>query len=94
MSPPYGYPLVNEREEWFDRGGFSVQPNLLAGCLPYLDRDEPEIERETIERLLKIAPDEMVGLMRSIVTDPVTQIPSNARATSSAPPPLDIRDKR
>ena len=28
---------------WFDRGGFSMQPNLLAGLLPHLDRDEPEI---------------------------------------------------
>lgn len=43
MSPPYGYPIVDWEHEWFDRGGFSCQPNLLAGLLPYLDRDEPEL---------------------------------------------------
>ncbi len=43
MNPPLGYPIQDEAAEWFDCGGFSVQPNLLAGLLPYLDRDEIEI---------------------------------------------------
>jgi hypothetical protein len=43
MSPPYGYAIVDEDNAWFSRGGFSIQPNLLAGLLPYLDRDEPEV---------------------------------------------------
>jgi hypothetical protein len=43
MNPPFGYPIVDEALEWYDRGGFSIQPNLLAGLLPYLDRDEPEV---------------------------------------------------
>ena len=43
LRPPYGYVLVDEEAEWFDRGGFSIQPNLLAGLMPYLDRDEPEL---------------------------------------------------
>ena len=43
MSPPYGYPIVDEDNAWFSRGGISIQPNLLAGLMPYLDRDEPEV---------------------------------------------------
>jgi hypothetical protein len=43
MSPPYGYAIVDEENAWFSRGGISIQPNLLAGLMPYLDRDEPEI---------------------------------------------------
>jgi hypothetical protein len=43
MSPPYGYVITDEESDWFSRGGFSIQPNLLAGLLPYLDRDEPEV---------------------------------------------------
>ena len=43
MSPPYGYAIVDEDNDWFSRGGISIQPNLLAGLLPYLDRDEPEV---------------------------------------------------
>jgi len=43
MSPPYGYAIVDEDNAWFSRGGFSIQPNLLAGLMPYLDRDEPEV---------------------------------------------------
>jgi hypothetical protein len=43
MDPPFGYPLQDPRTEWFDAGGFSFQPCLLAGLLPYLDRDEPEV---------------------------------------------------
>ena len=43
VKSPYGYPIVNFEANWFDRGGFSIQPNLLAGLIPHLDRDEPEI---------------------------------------------------
>ena len=57
MNPPFGLPVVHQAPvppgffaelpdpvgEWFCQGGFSVQPNLLAGLLPHLDRDEPEI---------------------------------------------------
>jgi len=43
MNPPYGYPIVNPGDEWYDRGGVSIQPNLLATLMPYLDRDEPEM---------------------------------------------------
>ena len=43
MSPPFGYAIVDEDHDWFNRGGISIQPNLLAGLMPYLDRDEPEI---------------------------------------------------
>lgn len=43
MSPPYGYNMEDPERDWFARGGFSVQPNLLAGLVPYLDRDEPEV---------------------------------------------------
>ena len=43
MSPPYGYAIVDQESDWFSRGGLSIQPNLLAGLMPYLDRDEPEV---------------------------------------------------
>lgn len=43
LNPPFGYPLGDAQQEWYDRGGFSMQPNLLAGLMPYLDRDEPEL---------------------------------------------------
>lgn len=43
VEPPYGYPIVNWESEWFSRAGLSCQPNLLAGLLPYLDRDQPEM---------------------------------------------------
>jgi len=43
VAPPYGYPMANFEANWFDRGGFSIQPDLLAGLMPHLDRDEPEI---------------------------------------------------
>ena len=43
MSPPFGYPIDDPQHQWFHRGGFSMQPNLLAGLLPHLDRDEPDI---------------------------------------------------
>ena len=41
-NPPFGYPRHDQSAEWIDRGGFSIQPNLLAGLLPHLDRDEPK----------------------------------------------------
>jgi hypothetical protein len=43
MNPPFGYPIDDPQTQWFDCGGFSVQPNLLAGLLPHLDRDEIEV---------------------------------------------------
>lgn len=43
MNPPFGYYLHDPETQWFDCGGFSVQPNLLAGLLPHLDRDEIEV---------------------------------------------------
>ncbi|MHB1458018.1 MAG: hypothetical protein ACYC0V_14005, partial [Armatimonadota bacterium] len=43
MSPDYGYPIFKPDDLWYDVGGFSCQPNLLAGLMPYLDRDEPEL---------------------------------------------------
>ena len=43
MSPNLGYPVYQPPANWFDYGGFSQQPCLLAGLMPYLDRDEPEV---------------------------------------------------
>lgn len=43
IKPPFGYHIQDVDLNWFDCGGFSMQPNLLAGLLPYLERDEPEI---------------------------------------------------
>ena len=42
-EPPYGFRIEDFDATWFDRAGFSMQPNLLAGLLPYLERDEPEV---------------------------------------------------
>jgi len=42
-QPPYGYLIPDFEANWFDRAGFSIQPNLLAGLMPHLQRDEPEI---------------------------------------------------
>ncbi|GIV17429.1 MAG: hypothetical protein KatS3mg022_2864 [Armatimonadota bacterium] len=42
-TPPYGYRIPDFEANWFDRAGFSIQPNLLAGLMPHLERDEPEI---------------------------------------------------
>jgi len=42
LTPPYGYPMTDLEENFYSRGGFSIQPNLLAGLMPHLDRDEPE----------------------------------------------------
>ncbi len=43
LNPPFGYALDLPEQAWFDRGGLSIQPNLLAGLLPHLDRDEIEV---------------------------------------------------
>ncbi len=43
MNPPFGYRIDDPQTQWFDCGGFSAQPNLLAGLMPHLDRDEIEI---------------------------------------------------
>ena len=42
-NPPNGYFIPDFENTWFDRAGISMQPNLLAGLLPHLYRDEPEI---------------------------------------------------
>ncbi len=43
LNPPFGYHADIPEQTWFDRGGLSIQPNLLAGLLPHLDRDEIEV---------------------------------------------------
>lgn len=43
IRPPYGYHIRDLDRNFYNVGGFSCQPLLLAGLLPYLDRDEPEI---------------------------------------------------
>jgi len=40
LSSRYGYALEDEERWWFDRGGFSMQPNLLWGPIAYLLRDD------------------------------------------------------
>lgn len=40
---PYGYTIDDFGLTWQYRAGFSIQPNLLAGLMPHLDRDEPDI---------------------------------------------------
>ncbi len=42
VRAPYGYHIEDDRfeEQWFSRGGFSMQPNLLWGPVAYLLRDE------------------------------------------------------
>ncbi len=42
-KPPYGYAIRDPERNVWARGGFSMQPNLLAGLMPHLDRDEIEI---------------------------------------------------
>ena len=42
-TPPNGYFIPDFERSWYNRAGISMQPNLLAGLLPHLDRDEPEI---------------------------------------------------
>ncbi|MFA6110533.1 MAG: hypothetical protein WDA75_17355 [Candidatus Latescibacterota bacterium] len=43
LTPPYGYVLRDPEVTRYSRGGFSIQPCLLAGLLPHLQRDEPEV---------------------------------------------------
>jgi len=43
LLPPYGYHIEDFEVNWYSRGGFSMQPNLLAGPIPYILRDEPEL---------------------------------------------------
>lgn len=42
LDTPYNYPLDNFEAQWFSRGGFSMQPNLLYFTPPYLFRDQVE----------------------------------------------------
>jgi hypothetical protein len=42
LSDLYGYPNVDFATQWFSRGGFSWQPNLLSGPAVYAMRDEPK----------------------------------------------------
>ena len=42
LDAPFNYPLENFDREWFSRGGFSMQPNLLYFPPPYLFRDQIE----------------------------------------------------
>lgn len=41
-APPYGYVIRDPENNVWWRGGFSMQPNLLANLMPHLDRDEIE----------------------------------------------------
>jgi hypothetical protein len=43
LTPPYGYVMREPEADLLSRGGFSIQPCLLAGLMPHLERDEPEI---------------------------------------------------
>ena len=43
MHPYYSYPVFMPERGWVDYGGFSNQPNLLAGLMPHLERDETEV---------------------------------------------------
>lgn len=40
ISSRYGYSIPTFEQNWFSRGGFSMQANLLDGPLPYLYRDD------------------------------------------------------
>ncbi len=42
LDAPFNYPLEDFEREWFSRGGFSMQPNLLYFTPPYLYRDQIE----------------------------------------------------
>ncbi|MGD0538869.1 MAG: hypothetical protein ABSC03_14645 [Verrucomicrobiota bacterium] len=42
LSERYGYSWTKHGAQWFSRGGFSMQPNLLCSPQPYLMRDEPK----------------------------------------------------
>jgi hypothetical protein len=41
LSSESGYGVRDERENYFDVGGFTLQPNLLDLALVYLERDQP-----------------------------------------------------
>ena len=43
LTPPYGYVMRELEADLPSRGGFSIQPCLLPGLMPHLERDEPEI---------------------------------------------------
>ena len=43
LTPPYGYVMRELDADLLSRGGFSIQPCLLPGLMPHLERDEPEI---------------------------------------------------
>ncbi|HEY0866038.1 MAG TPA: hypothetical protein VGE01_01595 [Fimbriimonas sp.] len=43
VRPPFGYVIRDWASEWFDHGGISIQPNLLATPDVHLARDEPEL---------------------------------------------------
>ena len=40
LGLPFGYPLEDFDAQWFSRGGFSMQPNLVYTVSPYLARDQ------------------------------------------------------
>ena len=40
LDAPFNYALDDFEAQWFSRGGFSMQPNLVYGLSPYLPRDE------------------------------------------------------
>jgi hypothetical protein len=63
MNPPFGYHIQDPAAEWFDRGGFSIQPNLLEGLRPYLDRDEPELYLWTFFNAWAACYREEIGLL-------------------------------
>jgi len=42
LDAPYNYPLEDFEREWFSRGGFSMQPNLVYSISPHLLRDHIE----------------------------------------------------
>jgi len=43
VKPPYGYHIPDKEINWYYRAGFSMQPFLLGGLIPHLQRDESEI---------------------------------------------------
>jgi len=89
MNPPFGFAMDREKHTWFDRGGFSVQSNLLAGPMPHLQRDEAEVYmwmffnawcscyREQINAMVEFA---MPTLGFSNLAHPKTSDESNAVA--------------
>src|SRR5690606_16221444 len=42
ISDIYGYAIGDFERFWFQRGGFSMQAQLLDGPIPYILRDEPK----------------------------------------------------